>query len=96
MQKYPVVYIMANKPKGTLYTGVTSDLVKRVYQHKNSLTPGFTTQYQCHLLVFYEMHENILNAISREKQIKAGSRKKKITLIENMNPFWKDLFNTLF
>jgi predicted GIY-YIG superfamily endonuclease len=86
---------MANKRNGTLYTGVTSDLIKRVYQHKNGLTPGFTHRYECHLLVYYEMHEDMINAITREKQIKGGSRKKKIFLIESMNPSWIDLYPTI-
>lgn len=95
MQKRSAIYIMANKPKGTLYTGVTSDLIKRVYQHKNSLTSSFTDRYQCKSLVYYELYEDILSAIAREKQIKAGSRKKKLVLIEKMNPTWQDLYQTL-
>jgi putative endonuclease len=95
MKKCPAVYIMANKPQGTLYTGVTSDLIRRVYQHKNSLVPGFTDRYGCKCLVYYELHEEMLNAIAREKQIKAGSRKKKIALIEKMNSKWVDLYMTL-
>ncbi|TAK73347.1 MAG: GIY-YIG nuclease family protein [Gammaproteobacteria bacterium] len=92
MKKYPAIYIMASKRNGTLYTGVTSDLIKRVYQHKNGVTPGFTQQYGCHYLVYYEMYEDMLSAITREKQIKGGSRKKKIALIESMNPEWLDLY----
>jgi predicted GIY-YIG superfamily endonuclease len=95
MEKCPAVYIMASKPHGTLYTGVTSDLVKRVYQHKNSIIPGFTDRYNCKRLVYYELHEEMLSAIEREKQIKAGSRKKKIALIEKINPTWDDLYKTL-
>jgi len=95
MKKCPAVYIMANKPQGTLYTGVTSDLVKRVYQHKNSVTLGFTERYNCKLLVYYETHEEMLSAIGREKQIKAGSRKKKIALIEKINSKWEDLYKKL-
>jgi predicted GIY-YIG superfamily endonuclease len=86
---------MASKPKGTLYTGVTSDLIKRIYQHKNSIVPGFTDRYNCKSLVYYELQEEMLGAIEREKQIKAGSRKKKIDLIEKMNPTWNDLYKTL-
>ena len=89
----PAIYIMANKKKGTLYTGVTSNLAQRVYQHKKSLYTGFTADYGCKKLVFYELHENMYSAITREKQIKAGSRKNKINLIERMNPEWKDLYN---
>ena len=86
---------MTNQPKGTLYTGVTSDLVKRVYQHKNAIFQGFTDRYGCKLLVYYELHGEILSAIEREKQIKAGSRKKKIDLIEKMNPKWDDLYKII-
>ena len=89
--KQPVVYIMASKRNGTLYTGVTSNLVKRVYEHKESVIRGFTKKYICKLLVFYELYETMESAISREKQIKGGSRKKKLLLIENINPDWKDL-----
>jgi predicted GIY-YIG superfamily endonuclease len=89
--KQPAIYIMTNKMKGTLYTGVTSNLVKRVYEHKNGVVPGFTKSYGCKRLVYFEMHNDMENAIAREKQIKAGSRDKKLTLIENMNPKWDDL-----
>ncbi len=85
------IYILFNKRNGTLYTGVTSDLKKRVYEHKNKLTEGFTSKYDVDKLGYYEEYNNIKNAIEREKQIKDGSRKKKIALIESMNPFWKDL-----
>jgi putative endonuclease len=95
MEKDPVVYIMANKQNGTLYTGVTSDLVSRVYQHKHAHISSFTKDYHCKLLVYYEQHEDMLSAIAREKQIKAGSRKKKLALIEKMNPKWQDLYETL-
>ena len=96
MEKYPAIYIMTNKPKGTLYTSVTSDLIKRVYQHKNSIFRGFTDRYGCKWLVYYELFGDMISAIEREKQIKAGSRKKKIILIEKMNPNWNDLYKTLF
>ena len=86
---------MANKRNGTLYTGVTSNLIQRVYQHKNSLTAGFTQEYDCKYLVYYEIHENMMNAITREKQIKKGSRKNKIALIESLNPSWIDLYPAL-
>ncbi len=88
----PAIYIMTNKRNGTLYTGVTSDLVRRVYQHKQSLQPGFTKQYACTQLVYYELHADMPSAIAREKQIKGGSRKKKLALIENINPRWLDLY----
>jgi putative endonuclease len=95
MQKYPAVYIMTNKPYGTLYTGVTSNIIQRVYQHKYGDTVGFTSYYDCKYLVYYEPHENMLIAIAREKQIKAGPRKMKIALIIKMNPEWKDLYEML-
>ena len=86
---------MANKRNGTLYTGVTSDLVKRVYQHKYASVRGFAERYGCKQLVHYEQHEDMISAIEREKQIKAGTRKKKLALIENTNPLWLDLYGTL-
>ena len=92
MEKQPAIYMMASKRNGTLYVGVTSDLVKRVYQHKNSSSTGFSDRYDCKLLVYYEIHGDMLSAIAREKQIKGGSRKKKLTLIEAMNPKWLDLY----
>ena len=90
--KQPATYIMANKRKGTLYTGVTSDLVKRVAQHRAGVAKGFTERYGCKLLVWYEVGGEMYDAIAREKQIKAGSRAKKIALIEGMNPEWRDLW----
>ena len=86
---------MTNKRNGTLYTGVTGDLVKRVYEHRNTIAEGFTKKQGCKQLAFYEMHETMASAIIREKQIKAGSRKNKLTLIENMNPEWNDLFEAI-
>ena len=93
--KQPCVYIMASRRSGTLYTGLTSDLPKRAYEHREGLVPGFTTKYGCKILVWYEVHETIIAAITREKQIKAGNRKKKLALIEGLNPEWKDLYETL-
>jgi len=93
--KQPAVYIMASKRNGTLYTGVTSDLTKRVYEHKNGIAQGFTPKYGCKFLVYFEVQENMAVAITREKQIKSGSRKKKLTLIESVNPLWKDLYNEI-
>lgn len=93
--KIPAVYIMANKRNGTIYTGVTSNLPARDYIHKHSLLPGFTARYRCHLLVWYEVCETMESAILREKQIKAGSRKKKLALIESKNPQWRDLSGEL-
>ncbi len=86
---------MANKKNGTLYVGVTSNLVKRVWEHKNMPANGFTSRYQCRNLVHYESFEEMMLAIEREKQIKAGSRRKKIDLIEKNNPEWKDLYETI-
>ena len=86
------VYIMTNKPNGTLYIGVTNNLVRRVWEHKNKVVEGFTSKYNLDKLVYYEIFEDELGAITREKQIKAGSRKKKIDLIEKINPFWRDLY----
>jgi predicted GIY-YIG superfamily endonuclease len=82
---------MASRRNGTLYTGVTSDISGRVYQHREGLTPGFTTRYSCKLLVWYEFRESMLDAIAREKQIKGWRRSKKIALIESVNPLWADL-----
>ena len=93
--KQPIVYIITNKKNGTLYTGVTSNLVQRIYQHKENLLEGFTKKYNCKMLVFYEVHENMESAILREKQIKAGSRQKKIKLIEDVNAEWSDLYNQI-
>ena len=88
----PAVYIMASQVRGTLYVGVTSDLIARVWQHKNNLLQGFTQQYGVHTLVYFEQHATMYEAISREKQLKAGSRAKKVALIEKANPDWRDLY----
>lgn len=93
--KQPVVYVMASRRNGTLYTGVTSNLAQRVYQHRESLVPGFASRYSCRTLVWYELHANMDAAIAREKQIKAGSRARKLALIEASNPGWRDLFEDL-
>ena len=90
--KQPAVYIMTNKRNGTLYIGVTSHLIKRVYEHKYCDLPGFTKKYDCKTLVYYELTEDMIGAISREKQLKAGSRKRKLALIEKLNPLWVDLY----
>ena len=95
MARAPCVYIMANKRNGTLYTGVTSNLAQRAYQHREGLTPGFTSRYGCKLLVWYENYQRMDDAIGREKQIKGGSRARKIALIQAMNPEWRDLYETL-
>jgi putative endonuclease len=88
----PAVYILASQPRGTLYVGVTSDLIQRVWQHKNNLAEGFTQRYGVHTLVYFELHATMYDAISREKQLKAGSRTKKVVLIEAMNASWHDLY----
>jgi putative endonuclease len=95
MNKQYYVYILTNKYNKVLYTGVTNDLKRRVYEHKKGLIKGFTAKYNVDKLVYYEATEDINAAILREKQIKAGSRKKKIDLIEGANPGWKDLSDEL-
>jgi putative endonuclease len=94
--KQPAVYIVASERNGTIYTGMTSNLVQRIYQHREGTADGFTKRNGCKSLVFYELHATMLDAIGREKQIKAGSRKKKLALIEAMNPTWRDLYQDLF
>jgi putative endonuclease len=93
--KQPCVYIMASGRNGTLYTGVTSNLPGRTFLHREGLVKGFTSKYGCKMLVWYEIHERMYEAIVREKQIKAGSRAKKLALIETMNPQWRDLYEEL-
>jgi putative endonuclease len=90
--KRPAVYIMASNRNGTLYTGVTSSLVHRAWQHRERIIDGFARRYGCKLLVWFELHATMPDAIAREKQIKGGSRTKKLALIEEINPDWKDLF----
>ena len=89
MEKQPAVYILASGYNGTLYIGVTSHLVQRVWQHKQNLAEGFTKKYGVHFLVYYEMHEEMQAAIQREKQLKKWNRQWKINLIEKTNPAWK-------
>ena len=91
MKQY-YVYILASQKKGTLYIGMTNDLIRRIYEHKNDLVPGFTNAYHVHRLVYYEVHGEIYQAITREKQIKKWKRQWKINLIEKANPEWKDLY----
>jgi putative endonuclease len=93
--KRPAVYIVANRRNGTLYTGVTSDILRRVYEHRESVVPGFTARYGCKMLVWYEQYDDMIGAIAREKQIKAGSRRRKLALIEAFNPNWRDLYEEL-
>lgn len=95
-RRNPTIYIMTNKRNGTIYTGVTSDLIKRIHEHKQGNVPGFTKKYGCNLLVYYEQCGSMVGAIEREKQIKSGSRKKKLALIESLNPEWQDLYKLLF
>lgn len=89
----PCVYILASAQNGTLYVGVTSDIIKRVWEHKNDVVEGFTKTYQVHTLVWVEQHENMYAAIMREKAIKAWKRAWKIKLIETNNPEWQDLYD---
>jgi len=86
------VYIMASKKNGTLYIGVTNDLIKRVYEHKTNLVEGFTDKYSIHDLVYFEVFNDAVEAIAREKRVKKWNRKWKINLIEKENPHWKDLY----
>ena len=97
MEKKGYVYLLFNKRNGTIYTGVTSNLKQRVLEHKTKAHPdSFTAKYSIDKLGYFEEYVSIKDAIAREKQIKAGSRARKIQLIENMNPNWVDLFETLF
>ncbi len=93
MSKQPAVYILASKRNGTLYVGVTSDLKKRVWEHKNGLVEGFTKRYGVQQLVYYELNGEIVSAIKREKQIKKWNRSWKLELIERQNPDWRDLWD---
>ena len=95
MNNQPAVYILASKRNGTLYVGVTSDLVKRVWEHKNNMVEGFTKQYRVHQLVWYELHESMESAIMREKRLKDWKRAWKLELIESKNPDWLDLYDMI-
>lgn len=90
----PCVYILASKRNGTLYIGVTSDLVKRAWEHQSDFVEGFTRKYKVHDLVWYEVHDNMETAITREKQLKEWKRQWKIALIEKSNPYWNNLSAT--
>ena len=94
--KQPCVYMLASRRNGTLYVGVTSDLIKRVWEHKNDLVEGFSKQYGVHSLVWFEQHESMMSAIQREKAIKEWKRQWKLELIEKGNPDWHDLYEHLF
>lgn len=89
------VYILTNKTGSVLYTGVTSDIIKRIYQHKHKLIEGFSKRYSLDKLAYYECFEDMHNAIAREKQIKAGSRMKKLELVKKINPLWNDLYDEI-
>ncbi len=89
------VYILASRRNGTLYIGVTNNLIKRVYEHKNDLVEGFTKKYGVHRLVYYEQSENVKSAIEREKRLKTWKWQWKLRLIEEMNPEWNDLYDEL-
>jgi putative endonuclease len=93
--KQPAVYILASRRNGTLYVGVTSNLPQRIREHKTDLHDGFTKQYQVHTLVYYELHGTMLEAITREKQLKKWNRAWKLKLIEKSNPAWKDLYDDI-
>ena len=95
MNKYSYVYILTNQGRSTLYTGVTSDLKRRVWEHKEKLVEGFTKNYNLNRLIYYEVFEDIREAIAREKQIKGGSRFKKARLINSVNKEWRDLYEDL-
>jgi putative endonuclease len=95
MEKQPCVYILASTKNGTLYTGVTSNLIKRTWEHKTDISEGFTSKYQVHSLVWYEIHITMDSAINREKNIKGWRRSWKIDMIEKHNPDWRDLYPDL-
>lgn len=90
------VYMMSDKPRGVIYTGVTSDLQARVWEHRNEVHPGFTSKYKAKNFVWFELHPNIVLAIQREKSLKRYSREWKINLIEGLNPTWLDLFERIY
>ena len=95
MNKQPAVYILASKRNGTLYIGVTSDLVKRIWEHRNNMVEGFTKRYSVHHLVWYELHESMESAIQREKRLKEWKRVWKLELIESINSNWQDLYHKI-
>lgn len=89
------VYVLASKRNGTLYIGITNDLVRRIYEHKNDMIEGFTKKYRVHRLVYYEEFNNINDAITREKRMKKWKRRWKVELVESVNPKWRDLYEEL-
>ena len=95
MNRQPAVYILASRRNGSLYVGVTAHLVKRIWEHRNNMTEGFTKRYEIHRLVWYEIHETMESAIRREKRVKDWKRAWKLELIEKFNPEWRDLYETI-
>ena len=95
MEKRFVVYILASRRNGTLYIGVTSNLVRRIWEHRQGVVDGFTKDYGVAMLVWYESHDNAESAITREKQLKKWNRAWKVRLIEEVNPYWNDLYSNL-
>ena len=93
--KQPAVYILASRRNGTLYIGVTSDLIKRIWHHRNILVEGFTSRYAVHQLVYFEFHDDMEHAIAREKRLKEWKRAWKLRIIEEQNPQWLDLWNQI-
>ena len=93
--KQPAVYILASQRNGTLYLGITSNLIKRIWEHKNNLVEGFTQKHNVHQLVYFEQHGDMLAAIAREKQLKKWNRDWKLALIEKSNPEWRDLWEDI-
>jgi putative endonuclease len=93
--RQPAIYILANRRNGALYVGVTNSLVRRIYEHKYANLGGFTKRYKCSKLVYYEIYDDMYTAICREKELKAGNRKKKLALIESINPEWIDLYDSI-
>jgi len=93
--KQPAVYILASERNGTLYIGVTSAVVQRIWQHRNDAAEGFSKKYRVHALVYFELHTTMAQAILREKQLKKWERKWKLELIEKHNPYWRDLYDSL-
>jgi putative endonuclease len=95
MARQPAVYILASKRNGTLYVGVTADLIKRVWHHRNVTAEGFTSKYSVHKLVYFEFHDTILEAVAREKRLKDWHRSWKLRIIEEKNPYWCDLWDEI-
>lgn len=95
MSKQPAIYLLTNKPHGTIYCGVTSNLPQRIWSHKNKTVSGFSSKYNLTILVYFELFDDMYQAISREKQIKAGSRQAKVKLIERANREWVDLYSAI-